>query len=75
VHAAALGWPIVSDNIYGTQAKFTPPAQRELSTLWRAAPASAFPRDRHPDLQEQGDRAGARAHARAAQDVRVERGV
>ena len=68
VHCAGQGWPIVGDNIYGNG-----PALR------RAAPASAFPRDRDPDFEEQGagarGRAGAGAYARAAPGVRVERGV
>ena len=68
VHCAAMGWPIVGDNIYGNG-----PALR------RTATASAFPRDRDPDFEEQGTGAGggagAGAYARAAQGVRLERGV
>ena len=50
VHTSAMGWPIVGDNIYGNG-----PALR------RADPASAFPRDRDSDFEEQG--AGARGGA------------
>ena len=52
---------------------------RQRPPLRRAAPASAFPRDRDSDFEEQGTgtRGGARtgAYAGAAQGVRVERGV
>ena len=52
---------------------------RQRSPLRRAAPASAFPRDRDSDFEEQGTGArggaGAGAYAGAAQGLRVERGV
>ena len=52
---------------------------RQRSAFRRAAPASAFPRDRDPDFEEQGPGArggaGAGPSARAAQGLRVERGV
>ena len=68
VHSAAQGWPIVGDNIYGNGPRFGEPT-----------PASAFPRDRDSDFEEQGpgarDGAGAAAFARAAQGLRLERGV
>ena len=64
----AMGWPIVGDNIYGSG-----PALR------RADAASAFPRDRDSDFEEQGTGArggaGAGASAGAAQGVRMEWGV
>ncbi|MGY4424270.1 hypothetical protein ACVWY2_006719 [Bradyrhizobium sp. JR6.1] len=60
-------------------------ADRRRQHLWewpalrRADPASAFPRNRHPDLQEQGAgacrRAGAGAYAGAAQGLRLERRI
>ena len=69
VHAASQGWPIVGDNIYGNGRR----------SVRRAAPASAFARDRDSDFEEQGagarDGARAGAYARAAQGVRVEWGV
>ena len=52
VHSAATGWPIVGDNIYGNGPRFGEPT-----------PASAFPRDRDSDFEEQG--AGARGGAGA----------
>src|SRR5262249_16487659 len=60
--------------------KFTPPAQRKLySAFRRAAPASAFTRDRDSDLEKQGATAcdGARtgAHPRPPQRVRVGRAM
>src|SRR6185369_9321895 len=52
---------------------------RQRSALWRAALASAFPRDRDPDLQEQrpgaGSGASAAAFAATAEDVRLEWGL
>ena len=52
---------------------------RQRPALRRADPASAFPRDRDSDFEEQGagarGGAGAGAYAGAAQGVRVERGV
>ena len=68
VHCAAMGWPIVGDNIYGNGPRFGEPK-----------PASAFPRDRDPDFEEQGPGAGggagAGASAAAAPGVRMEWGV
>ena len=52
VHSAAMGWPIVGDNIYGNGPRFGEPK-----------PASAFPRDRDSDFEEQG--AGPRGGAGA----------
>ena len=52
---------------------------RQRPPLRRTAPASAFPRDRDSDFEEQGagarGGAGAGAYAGAAQGLRVERGV
>ncbi len=68
VHTSATGWPIVGDNIYGNGPQ-----------IRRADTASAFPRDRGADFEEQG--AGARgsacagAYAGTAEGVWVERGV
>jgi len=62
------GWPIIGDNIYGNGPAFR-----------RTDPASAFPRNRDSDFQEQGtgSRGGSRAgaYARAAESMRVERRV
>ena len=73
VHTSATGWPIVGDDIYGTQ------ASHAISPFRRADPASAFPRDRDSDFEEQGagarGRAGTGAYARAVEGVRLERGV
>ena len=59
VHTSATGWPIVGDNIYGNGPRFGEPT-----------PASAFPRDRDSDFEEQGTGArggaGAGAYAGAA---------
>ena len=68
VHAAAMGWPIVGDNIYGNGPRFGEPRlhlhSREIVM---------------PDLEEQGPgprrRPGAGAFARAAQGMRMERRV
>ena len=52
---------------------------RQRTSFWRTDPASAFPRDRRADFQEQGagarGGAGAGTYAGTAQGVRVERGV
>ena len=52
VHCAAMGWPIVGDNIYGTRAP-----------VRRTGPAAPRPRDRGADFKEQGTGAGHSAGA------------
>ena len=68
VHAAAMGWPIVGDNIYGNGPRFGEPRlhlhSREIG----------IPISRNKEAGARG-RAGACAYAGAAQGVRVERGV
>ena len=65
VHCAAMKWPIVGDDIYGSA-----PAHR------RSASASACARGHGAALQEpradQSDGAGARPYARAAEGMRME---
>ena len=68
VHASAMGWPIVGDNIYGNGPRFGEPRlhlhSREIGDS---------------DFEEQGagarGGAGAGAYARAVRDMRLERGV
>ena len=65
VHCAAMGWPILGDNIYGNG-----------TAVRRAGDASPCPRDHGAALQEQaagaGGRAGARAHAATARGMRMD---
>ena len=80
VHAASQGWPIVGDNIYGTQASLRRLRNEQFIPRFGEPRLHLHSREiGNSHLEEQGagacDGAHARAHARTAQRVRVEWGI